>query len=456
MSPVQRVLWTEGLFMTPQHLQQQDLYHEAILEARVAALSPYTWGAAQLEIDAEALAAGQLELLRFSGVLPDGTPATLERGQPEAPSARPVEPHFKAQTRVLEVFLGLPKERLLEPGGAVQSEAQRLVRTTPVNRAVPDLAAASSTVQVSFGQRNFALLFGDEPREDYDALKIAELTRDKSGALSVVENYVPPCLRIGASPWVINVLRALQKTVLAKQRALASTRRHRNESSVEFTSADVGRFLQLSALNAAMPVLSHLVDTADVPPQTAYLWLSQIAGTLYTFASDGDPSGLPKFQFANLRATFTDLFARLEELLRPIALEQCISVPLSIRPDGLYEGRLNDERLARATQMVVSVKSDLAERLVADQFPKRAKLSAREEIQRVVQAAVPGVPMQVTFRPPPEVPIRPGVVYFTVGTQDDRWKQALREGAVALYLPAPFEPAKTELEILAVPPAAPK
>jgi predicted component of type VI protein secretion system len=48
------------------------------------------------------------------------------------------------------------------------------------------------------------------------------------------------------------------------------------------------------------------------------------------------------------------------------------------------------------------------------------------------------------------------VVYFTVGLQDDKWKAALREGAVALYLPAPFEPARTELEILAVPPAAPK
>jgi type VI secretion system protein ImpJ len=453
---LQRVLWSEGLFMTPQHLQQQDLYHEAMLEARVGALSPYNWGAGALELDVEALAAGQFEILRFSGVLPDGTPATLERGQPEAPSARPVEPHFKAQTRVLEVFLALPKERILEQGGAVQAEAQRLVRATPVNRPVPDLSAASSTVPVAFGQRNFAVLFSDEPREDYDAIKICELTRDKSGALSAVENYVPPCLRIGASPWVISVLRALQKTVLAKQRALSSTRRHRDESSVEFTSADVGRFLQLNALNAAIPVLSHLVDTADVPPQPAYLWLSQIAGTLYTFAADGDPSGLPKFQFLNLRATFTDLFTRLEELLRPIALEQCITIPLAIRPDGLYEGRLSDERLGRASALVVSVKSDLAERMVADQFPKRAKMSAREDIQRVVQAAVPGVPLTVTFRPPPEIPIRPGVVYFTVGTQDDRWKQALREGAVALYLPAPFEPARTELEILAVPPAAPK
>ena len=37
-------VWTEGLFMTPQHLQQSDLYHEALLQARVQAALSYGWG----------------------------------------------------------------------------------------------------------------------------------------------------------------------------------------------------------------------------------------------------------------------------------------------------------------------------------------------------------------------------------------------------------------------------
>lgn len=456
MKTLQRVVWTEGMFMTPQHLQQQDTYHETLLDTRMAAVTPYAWGVVAVEIDTEALQAGQLQLLRLSAVLPDGSPVELERGDPEAPPARPIEEHFKASQRVLEVYLALPKERALEEDYTRDgtTQAPRSVRFMVSNRPTADLNAASSVVQVPFGQRNLMLLFGTESREDFDTLKLAEIVRDKSGALKLQETYIPPCLRIGTSPWLINELHGLLKTIMAKQRELAGSRKHRDASSVEFTSSDVTRFLQLNALNGMIPVLHHMLDTTDLPPQTAYIWLIQCAGQLFTFSGEGDPSSLPKFQFINLRATFSELFARLNDLLRPIALEQCITVPLEIRPDGLYLGKLDDERLARCSQFIITVRSDLAERMVADQFPRRAKVASRDEIHHLVNSAIPGVPIAVTFRPPPEVPIRPGVVYFTLAIQDAHWKTAMRERAMALYLPQPFEPSKTQLELLAVPSAA--
>ena len=44
MKPLQRVVWSEGMLVSPQHMQQQDLYHERLLDERIAALSPYRWG----------------------------------------------------------------------------------------------------------------------------------------------------------------------------------------------------------------------------------------------------------------------------------------------------------------------------------------------------------------------------------------------------------------------------
>jgi len=452
MKAHQRVVWSEGMFMSPQHLQQQDAYHEALLEARIAALSPHHWGVVSMELDTAALSAGQVQLHDFFGILPDGLVLRFERGDPEAPAARPVEEPPGQGRRTLDVFIGVAKEREGMESYAAAGEARNgSLRFSLSTRPVPDLLAPGSAVPVVFAQRNVRLLFGNEPREDFDCLKITEVSRDALGALKFEEVYVPPCLRIGASPFLMEGIRKVLRLMIAKQRELADTRRHRDASSLEFTASDVTRYLQLHALNAAIPVLNHFAESGDVHPHPAYLSLLRTAGELSSFTPDADPLGLPKFQFTQLGTTFGELFTRLSQLLRSVALEQCIQVPLEARPGGLHIGKLEDERLAHCSQFILTVKSDLPEQQVADQLPKLSKIASVNEISRIVQAAAPGVPLQATFRPPPEVSVRPGVVYFSLATQDGYWKNAMRDRAVALFLPQPFDPSRTQIELLGVP-----
>ncbi len=443
MNAPQRVLWTEGLFMRPQHLQQQDRYHEALLASRVGALSPYPWGVVRQELDREALAAGQLQFLRFVGLLPDGQPLDFERGQPGAPTAREVDPFFPPSARSLEVFLGVPRER----SGAESA------RYSVSSRPVIDSQDASSIAPVEFAQPNVKVLFGGEVREDFESVKVAEVMRDATGTLVLVDAYVPPCLRLDAAPALSEALRKLLRTLSAKQRELADARRHRDASALEFTASDVTRYLQLNALNGLVPLLTHLVDSGDLHPYAVYLLLIQAAGQLSTFAVEGDPTATPKFQFLDLRATFEGLLTQISSHLKAVALEQCIPVPLETRPGGMRVGKLTDERFARCSQFILTVRSELPEPQVIEQLPRLSKIASVAEIHGLVQAAAPGVPLQVTFRPPPEVPVRSGVVYFTLGTNDLSWKNAIRDRTVAIYLPQPFDPLRTQVELLAVPPS---
>ncbi|HSC88052.1 MAG TPA: type VI secretion system baseplate subunit TssK, partial [Polyangiaceae bacterium] len=55
-------VWTEGLFITEHHLQQQDRYHEGRLEERLATGSRANWGLMDLQIDMESLGRGQFAL----------------------------------------------------------------------------------------------------------------------------------------------------------------------------------------------------------------------------------------------------------------------------------------------------------------------------------------------------------------------------------------------------------
>lgn len=453
MKPIQRVVWSEGMFMSPQHLQQADAYHEGLIEARVAALASFGWGVVAMEIDQEALAGGQLQLRSFFGILPDGLPLRFEAGDPEAPPARPVEAQLGSK-RSLAVYLGVPAERPGLDVFATADAAQRgTTRFTVSERPVADQLAASSVVQVAFGQRNVRLLLGDEGRDDYECIKVAEVVRDNLGALKVNERYVPPCLRIGASPGLMEGIRKALRVMLAKQRELSDQRRHRDAASLEFTTSDVTRYLQLNTLNGLVPVLNHLGESGELHPHALYLALLQAAGQLATFTPDVDPTALPKFQFTDLAASFWPLLELLGGVLRTVAAAQSINIPLESRAGGIHVASLQDEQIGRCRSFVLAVRSELPEQDVARQLPQLSKIASPSDLQKIVQAASPGVPLEPTFRPPPEVPVKPGVVYFNISAQDPFWRNAVRDQMVAIYLPRPFDPSRTKIELHGVPPA---
>ena len=74
MSWTSRVVWREGMFLRPQHFQQQDRYLHHLLESRVNMLRPFDWGVGELELDASQLAKGVLRIARCTGIFDDGTP----------------------------------------------------------------------------------------------------------------------------------------------------------------------------------------------------------------------------------------------------------------------------------------------------------------------------------------------------------------------------------------------
>ncbi|HKQ62290.1 MAG TPA: type VI secretion system baseplate subunit TssK, partial [Candidatus Polarisedimenticolaceae bacterium] len=74
MSWDNRIIWSEGTFLQPQHFQQHDRHLEAQLDQRARALRPYGYGFLEIDIDESLLELGKLSLRAARGVLPDGTP----------------------------------------------------------------------------------------------------------------------------------------------------------------------------------------------------------------------------------------------------------------------------------------------------------------------------------------------------------------------------------------------
>ncbi len=77
MTEIDKVVWSEGMFLRPQHFQQHDRYIENRIQERCANLCPYAWGLTELKIDEDLLSLGKFALTACRGILPDGTPLAI-------------------------------------------------------------------------------------------------------------------------------------------------------------------------------------------------------------------------------------------------------------------------------------------------------------------------------------------------------------------------------------------
>lgn len=439
------------MLMCPQHLQQQDLFFDASLAARVQALSEYAWGVVSMTIDQGELSSGTFKLSQFMGVLPGGLPLDFAPADVGGPASRPLDAHFTGTTATLEVHLGVKNAREGIPNYQDGLDDSASARFRISNRPVPDLTIAKTEQIISFARANAVLLFGSESREDFETIKIAEVQRDATGHYRLSPNFIPTSLRVAASPVLSTYLQDILSTMLAKQRALAETRRQVDAAAVEFTAQDITRFLLLNALSTNIPVIRHIIDTRTESPLGAYLTLVRLAGALTTFAGDVDPSTFPLYQHNDLRATFEPLVAVINRMLGATVKERCITVPLEARQDGMWIGQLKDERLPRCTSFVLAVDAQSPQQDTANRLPKLSKIASWKQIAQIVRSATPGVPLTVTHRPPPEIPVRPKQVYFLLNLDDPYWRAISTEKTVAIYLPPPFDPTKAQIVLMGIP-----
>ncbi|HKX82677.1 MAG TPA: type VI secretion system baseplate subunit TssK, partial [Pyrinomonadaceae bacterium] len=70
MSKYRKIVWNEGMLLTPHHFQQWDNYHEELLNSRVRSMMSYEYGVLDLRINHEAIANGNFQMLNCIAVMP--------------------------------------------------------------------------------------------------------------------------------------------------------------------------------------------------------------------------------------------------------------------------------------------------------------------------------------------------------------------------------------------------
>ncbi|HKF56698.1 MAG TPA: type VI secretion system baseplate subunit TssK, partial [Blastocatellia bacterium] len=292
---------------------------------------------------------------------------------------------------------------------------------------------------------NLKLLFGDELREGYSSIKIAELERTATGQVALVEHYIPPALNVGSSTWLVNMLRQVVEILITKSSTLSEQRRQRSSSLSDFTTSEMAVFWLLHTVNRAIPTLAHLFRTRLVHPERLYTELAELCGSLMTYSIDRHPKDLVRYDHLDLYNTFSRLLAEIRDLLETVIPTKCVAIPLENVRESLYVGRVLDDRLLKEAAFFLGVRAQVPEGKLIERVPRIIKIASRDVIDSVVGSALPGVSLAHAVPPPAPIPTRVGFQYFGLDGVGPYWETIRGSKTISVYVPDEFPDVKLEM-----------
>jgi type VI secretion system protein ImpJ len=445
---LQRVLWTEGLFLTPHHLQQVDRYHEYRQNTGIASIQPLCYGLREIQIDEGGLAEGNFALHKCKGAMPEGLLFDIPTND-EIPAARDVAAVFETGREKLSVYLAVPIARAGFAARAGEVDMEGIPPRFKAKEAnIIDAMGLTPDRMVSVAMANLRILFEGESLDGHTWIQIAQIGRTATGGFSLIEDFVPPCTFIKASSHLMSVLRHILEILSTRSADLARQRRQRAEGLVDFTISEAATFWLLHTINGAIPPLLHCYSRGQVHPENLYLFLTQLAGQLYTFADVGHPKDVPPYNHDDLSGTFNKVQEVLEGLLGTVIPTHCVPVPLEHHPDGFYAGRVPDQKILKSGQFFLAVKSSSPDEKVVSEVPRKSKITSQDRIAHLTAQFLRGLELKYQPVPPKLIPVQPGFHYFELEKEGEHWEAVESSATIALYLPPEFS--DLQLELIAI------
>lgn len=197
MSYLNKVIWSEGLFLRPQHLQQQDRAMERYVELRAAPLRPHAWGFTELDIDHDKRASGKFGLRRARGIFPDGTPFAMPEDD-ELPAT--IDVGRDVRNKLVQLAIPLRRPGAVEVSR--KSDDAALTRYKLRLYEVRDITKESSDmVPLEVASIRARLLISGAPTDDLAILPVARIVETGGdGKIVLDDRYMPSVLSIQAAP----------------------------------------------------------------------------------------------------------------------------------------------------------------------------------------------------------------------------------------------------------------
>jgi type VI secretion system protein ImpJ len=431
MSWRNKVVWSEGMLLQPQHLQQHERHADYMRHLALRSTSPYAWGFLELEIDPSALSLGKLALVRATGLFPDGTPFDMPGTDP-VPEPIDIAPDLREEY----IVLALPLRR----AGAREADVEAfddLVRHRVQEAEVPDSnTAGERSALLQLGHLHTRLLRSTDLTDAWTTLRVARVVERRADNQVLLDRQcAPPLLDVAANAVLKSYLDELLGLLRQRGDALAARMTQAGNGGV----AEIADFLLLQTVNRYEPLLSHLTRASVLHPQRFYEYALALAGDLSTFRDSRRVNTLGNYLHDDLAMSFRPLMEDLRRSLSMVLEQSAIRIELHDRKHGVRVAVISDVELQRNAVFVLAVTANIPGEALRARFPTQVKIGPVERIRDLVQLQLPGVTLQPLQVAPRQIPFHTGACYFELETRNSElWRQLEQSGGMAMHIAGDF------------------
>lgn len=409
-----KVVWSEGMFIAPQHFQQQERYLHHYLEQYTAQFSGGNrFGVSALEIDANRLGIGKLAVTQCRGVFPDGS---------YFESSRELLMDIPAGTLEKRIFLALP---MSVEGENEFGDLKDLRRYSKVSINLFDSSDSSqSSIETILSEPNVRLVLEGDEVTGMTLIPIARvLEKRENGEVVLERGFIPACLQYGASPVLVERIKEL--FALTQARANSVTQRIEAGQNRKSEQSLMREYLWLQALNRWLPWLHLVLNNPNRLLEEVYEGLVRYSSELKSF--EPRVAELPEPLIKNdLKLVFSKVFATLRDQL---SMVQSDSVTEFHWDNNLFERR----RLLRTSvpnihlmdnrRFILAVESSIGSSTLNQIFPSACTLCGLSQIAELVRNGLSGIGMSMLPVAPNELKARADMSYFEIDTGHELWQE---------------------------------
>jgi type VI secretion system protein ImpJ len=440
MSWHSKVVWSEGLFLRPHHLQQSDRYLENLVENRVRHITPYPWGFSHLEIDRDLAQQSRFAVRRATGIMPDGTPFDMPGGSPLPP---PIEVPETAAKQVLWLSMPVasPNTREVEDGAA--ESASRYVPATEM--LIDSTSPLRIEEEIDVAHPRLAYELRKTAKPGYVGLAIARVVEVRDRTIVFDEKFAPPVLACSAHPvidgWIDRVIGWIDNKLEELARYAADP-----TAGGGLQSAD---YFVLQLLNRHIPVLNHFRRSRYIHPERLYEEFLRIVGELATFATtERRARSYPVYDHDNLEDVFAPVIRDIQDFLSAQLGRRAIRLEIIERAPNAFISTIRDRNLFRNATLVLEVAARRPLTEIQSQFPHLFKVGPNTKMNEIVHAHLPGVNLIHLPTPPPQIRAITDHVYFYLDRTSPLWPEFSIASSIGMHFSGDW-PA-LELELWAV------